>query len=369
MTELATDARPPSHGSGSVAAVSFDAVEKRFGAVVAVDGVTFDIRAGEFFSMLGPSGSGKTTTLRLIAGFERPSRGTIALYGEDVTDVPAFERDVNTVFQDYALFPHMTVAENVGYGLMVKRISRSERATRVGDALRTMRLHGYGERKPSELSGGQRQRVALARALINRPRVLLLDEPLGALDRKLREEMQGELKEIQHEVGITFIFVTHDQHEAMAMSDRIAVFNAGRVEQIGTPEEIYERPATLFVADFVGTTNVIAADLAHTAPGRLHAVSVRPERITILDPAVAVPETHDTVVGRIRDVVYLGAGTRYLVSVPGGADMVVTQQNTDEQSDAIQSRRGREVRLAWRRDDTLNVRTEIQTSDTAEAGS
>jgi putative spermidine/putrescine transport system ATP-binding protein len=349
------------------AAVALDRVEKRFGEVRAVDGITLTIAPGEFFSLLGPSGSGKTTTLRLIAGFERPTSGTICLYGEDVSQLPAFDRDVNTVFQDYALFPHMTVAENVGYGLMVRRVSGRDRAQRVSSALRTMRLDGYQARKPSELSGGQRQRVALARALVNRPRVLLLDEPLGALDRKLREEMQGELKELQQEVGITFIFVTHDQHEALAMSDRIAVFNGGRVEQVGTPADIYERPASTFVAEFVGTTNVIDAELARAVTGRVGRVTVRPERITMLDPALAAPATHYSLVGQIRDVVYLGADTRYLVTVPGGGDLVVTEQNSDSSSSEATARVGREVRLAWRRDNTVSEPADLEHSSTSEA--
>jgi len=361
--------RQGSRISAPTSAVLLDNVEKRFGEVRAVDGVTLAIAPGEFFSLLGPSGSGKTTTLRLIAGFERPTSGTISLYGEDVSQLPAFDRDVNTVFQDYALFPHMTVAENVGYGLMVRRVSRSDRSSRVGNALHTMRLDGYDARKPSELSGGQRQRVALARALVNRPRVLLLDEPLGALDRKLREEMQGELKEIQHEVGITFIFVTHDQHEALSMSDRIAVFNAGRVEQVGTPAEIYERPATPFVADFVGTTNVIEADLAIRVTGRPERLTVRPERISMFDPAYAPPDTHYSLVGQIRDVVYLGADTRYVVTIPGGSDLVVTRQNTEGSSGDEDSRVGRHVLLAWRRDNTLSLLTDVEQSVIPEAAS
>jgi putative spermidine/putrescine transport system ATP-binding protein len=366
LAPLGTKRRP---GSVGPAAVSLDNVEKRFGEVRAVDGVTLSIDSGEFFSMLGPSGSGKTTTLRLIAGFERPTSGTISLDGEDVSQLPAFDRDVNTVFQDYALFPHMTVAENVGYGLMVRRVARSDRATRVRDALHVMRLDGYGGRKPSELSGGQRQRVALARALVNRPRVLLLDEPLGALDRKLREEMQVELKELQHEVGITFVFVTHDQHEALAMSDRIAVFNGGRVEQVGTPAEIYERPASDFVADFVGTTNVIDAELARRVTGQAERFTVRPERISMLDLTVTPPATHYSMVGRIRDVVYLGADTRYVVSVQGGDDLVVIEQNREGSSSDADARVGRDVRLAWRRENTMILQPDTQQPGTAEAAS
>jgi putative spermidine/putrescine transport system ATP-binding protein len=334
-------------------AVSLDAVEKRFGDVAAVAGISLEIADGEFFAMLGPSGSGKTTTLRLIAGFERPTTGSIRLHGQDVTGVPAFDRDVNTVFQDYALFPHMTVADNVGYGMRVRRVAGPERRARVEEALRTMRLDGYGARKPSQLSGGQRQRVALARALVNRPRVLLLDEPLGALDRKLREEMQVELKEIQHRVGITFIFVTHDQHEALAMSDRIAVFNAGQVEQVGTPAEIYERPATAFVAGFVGTSNLIQGDMARQLVGVPGRFTIRPERIRITSVDESASAADCTVDGTIRDVLYLGAETRYVVTVAGDVDLVVVEQNASGQSADILAQKGRQVRLVWRRDNNL----------------
>jgi putative spermidine/putrescine transport system ATP-binding protein len=334
-------------------AVSLDGVEKKFGGVTAVAGLSLDIADGEFFSLLGPSGSGKTTTLRLIAGFERPTSGRIRLHGEDVTDLPPFDRDVNTVFQDYALFPHMTVAENVGYGLMVRRAPRRERSARVAEALHTVRLDGYDQRRPSQLSGGQRQRVALARALVNRPRVLLLDEPLGALDRKLREEMQVELKEIQRDVGITFIFVTHDQDEALAMSNRIAVFNAGRVEQVGTPDEIYEAPATPFVADFVGTSNTLDGELARAIFGDTARHVVRPERIRMLEPPEHVTADEHTVVGAVRDVIYLGAETRYIVDVAGAGSMLVVQQNLTTSSTQARAWIGRDVRLAWAQDSTI----------------
>ena len=250
-----------------------EGVQKHYGDVVAVASLDLEVRDGEFFSMLGPSGSGKTTTLRMIAGFERPTAGRILLHGQDVTNVPPFDRDVNTVFQDYALFPHMSVGQNVAYGLLVRKVPRLQRVRRVAEIMRMVRLEGYEDRKPAQLSGGQRQRVALARALVNRPRVLLLDEPLGALDLKLREEMQIELKAIQQQVGITFIYVTHDQEEALTMSDRLAVFNAGRIEQLGTPAQVYEQPATRFVAGFVGTSNLLTGAVARQVLGHLFAQS------------------------------------------------------------------------------------------------
>ncbi len=278
-----------SGAAASVPAVRLDGVRKLYGEVVAVSAIDLDIAAGEFFSMLGPSGSGKTTTLRMIAGFELPTAGRILLDGADVSRLPPWERDVNTVFQDYALFPHMNVGDNVGYGLMIRKVSRDERRRRVEDALRMVRLEGYGPRRPGQLSGGQRQRVALARALVNRPRVLLLDEPLGALDLKLRQEMQLELKAIQEATGITFIYVTHDQDEALAMSDRIAIFSHGRIEQVGTPAEVYERPATAFVAGFVGTSNVLSSDVVQLLIGGTGTYTVRPEKITWSRPAHQCP--------------------------------------------------------------------------------
>ena len=342
-------------GDAPVAAVRLEGVVKRFGDVTAVERIDLDIREGEFFSMLGPSGSGKTTTLRMIAGFELPTEGRILLHGQDVTNRAPFERDVNTVFQDYALFPHMTVGENVGYGLLVKKVPKADRAVRVAEALRMVRLEGYEKRKPGQLSGGQRQRVALARALVNRPRVLLLDEPLGALDLKLREEMQIELHQIQHEVGITFIYVTHDQDEALTMSDRIAVFNQGRIEQVGAPADVYERPATRFVAGFVGTSNLLTGQSAEAIVGRHGVFTVRPEKIHIHDPGPADADDEYSAAGTIRSVVYLGSDTRYHVALDAGGELVVTQQNLTTSSTEALEQQGRAVRLAWKRQHTREI--------------
>ena len=337
------------HTGDAQPAVRLEGLEKRFGDVAAVAGIDLEIADGEFFSMLGPSGSGKTTTLRMIAGFELPTAGRVLLHGHDVTRLAPFERDVNTVFQDYALFPHMTVAENVAYGLLVRKVPKSERETRVAEALRMVRLEGYDRRKPGQLSGGQRQRVALARALVNRPRVLLLDEPLGALDLKLREEMQLELHQIQNEVGITFIYVTHDQEEALTMSDRIAVFNRGRIEQVGAPAEVYERPATKFVAGFVGTSNLIGGAAAAAITGTPGLFTVRPEKIRIADPETPVGDDEHGASGRIRSVVYLGPDTRYHVALDAGEELVVTQQNLATTSTEALAQQGRAVRLIWKR--------------------
>ena len=325
------------------------------GPIVAVAGIDLEIADGEFFSMLGPSGSGKTTTLRMIAGFELPTRGRILLHGEDVSNRPPFERDVNTVFQDYALFPHMTVGENVAYGLVIRKVAKAEREARVTDALRMVRLEGFEGRKPSQLSGGQRQRVALARALVNRPRVLLLDEPLGALDLKLREEMQLELKAIQQQVGITFIYVTHDQAEALTMSDRLAVFNRGRIEQVGTPADLYERPATAFVAGFVGTSNLLRGAVAEALLGSTGAFTVRPEKIRLAEPGASVGPDEIGADGTIRTVVYLGPDTRYIVGLDAGSDLVVTQQNLTTSSMEVLAAQGRPVRLVWKRHHVLRV--------------
>jgi putative spermidine/putrescine transport system ATP-binding protein len=307
-------------------------VRKTFGggenAVHAVDGVDLDIVDGEFFCLLGPSGSGKTTLLRMIAGFELPTEGTILLQGDDVTRLPPFDRDVNTVFQDYALFPHMTVQKNIEYGLKVKGVGAAERKQRATEALASMALEGYGERRPSQLSGGQRQRVALARALVNRPKVLLLDEPLGALDLKLRQQMQVELKSIQLRAGITFVFVTHDQEEALTMSDRIAVFNRGRIEQVGTPEDLYERPVTPFVAGFVGTSNSITDTVAETLLGRTGTFSIRPEKIRIVDEDTPAAVGEVTATGVVGHTEYLGPMSRHTVTLDAGADLFVLEQNS-----------------------------------------
>ena len=323
--------------------------------VIAVDNVDLSIRDGEFFSMLGPSGSGKTTTLRMIAGFELPTDGRVFLHGEDVTHRPPFERDVNTVFQDYALFPHMSVGDNVGYGLSIRKVPKAERERRIGEALAMVRLSGYERRRPGQLSGGQRQRVALARALVNRPRVLLLDEPLGALDLKLREEMQIELKAIQQEVGITFVYVTHDQEEALTMSDRLAVFNQGRIEQMGTPADLYERPATAFVAGFVGTSNLLRGAAAEALVGSDGLFTVRPEKIRLAEPGAPVADDEVGADGTIRTVVYLGPDTRYVVALDAGSDLVVTQQNLNTSSMEVLAAQGQPVRLVWKRQHVLRV--------------
>ncbi|PUA79292.1 ABC transporter ATP-binding protein [Nocardioides currus] len=323
-------------------AVQLDDVVKSFGPVTAVAGVDLAIADGEFFSMLGPSGSGKTTVLRMIAGFEQPTSGRVLLDDRDVTGVPPFARDVNTVFQDYALFPHMDVRANVEYGLRVKRVGRAERRERATAALETVRLGGYADRRPTQLSGGQRQRVALARALVNRPKVLLLDEPLGALDLKLRREMQLELKQIQRDVGITFVFVTHDQEEALTMSDRIAVFNDGRIEQVDTPARLYEAPATAFVAGFVGTSNLLRGSDARAVFGRDGTFSIRPEKIHLDDDAEPTKAR-----GTVRAVVYLGSVNHYLVDLDGGGTLTVLRQNLRDSTDSALDQEGRRVALSW----------------------
>jgi putative spermidine/putrescine transport system ATP-binding protein len=298
------------------AAVAFQSVSRHFGPLRAVDQVDLSIAEGAFFAMLGPSGSGKTTCLRLISGFEKPTHGIIRIFGQDVSDTPPNLRNVNTVFQDYALFPHMNVRDNVAYGLMVKGVARSTRYAKAEEMLALVHLDAYGDRKPAQLSGGQRQRVALARALVNEPRVLLLDEPLGALDLKLREAMQDELKALQQRLGITFIFVTHDQHEALSMADSLAVFNNGRIAQIGTPAEVYARPNTRFVADFVGSSNVLPPDLTRALGGPAKWSSLRPEALRIVPAGGAV------LAGPVTGLRYLGSGTRATVAA-SGADIAV----------------------------------------------
>jgi len=323
--------------------------------VVAVEGADLEITDGEFFSMLGPSGSGKTTVLRMIAGFEEPTSGTVELGGLDVTGRPAYARDVNTVFQDYALFPHLSVLENVEYGLRVKKVAKQERRQRATAALEQAQLGSYGNRRPAQLSGGQRQRVALARALVNRPRVLLLDEPLGALDLKLREQMQVELKAIQREVGITFLFVTHDQDEALTLSDRIAVFNNGRIEQVGTGAEIYERPTSAFVAGFVGTSNLLRGEHSRALFGRNGSNSIRPEKLRLLPAGTAARDGERHADGRIAEVVYAGPVTRFVIDLTAGIRLIALRQNDSDNSDDVATLRGSGVRLAWRDEHVVRV--------------
>jgi putative spermidine/putrescine transport system ATP-binding protein len=323
-------------------------LRKRYGDVTAVDGIDLDIGRGEFFTMLGPSGSGKTTTLRVIAGFERPDEGTVELRGQDVSRLPPYARNVNTVFQDYALFPHMTVQENVEYGLRVKKVPRAERRRRAEEVLALVRLEGFGNRKPAQLSGGQRQRVALARALVNRPQALLLDEPLGALDLKLRQQLQVELKRIQRELEITFVYVTHDQEEALTMSDRLAVFNEGKIEQVGAPAEVYERPASEFIAGFVGVSNVLERDGLR--------FTVRPEKIRMLSDGEG-PADSRVELGVIRDVVYVGSVTRYHVALDAGGELTVVSQNLESGSSEALERQGSRVRLYWRPEHVFVIET------------
>ena len=327
--------------------VRLNRVSRHFGLVRALDDVSLEVREGEFFSLLGPSGSGKTTCLRLVAGFDEPTSGTLELHGRNVVGVPPYDRDVNTVFQDYALFPHMTVAGNVAYGLRVKKVPRAERDERVQEALDLVRLPGLGGRRPAELSGGQRQRVALARALVNQPRVLLLDEPLGALDLKLRQEMQTELRALQRQVGITFLYVTHDQDEALSMSDRLAVFKDGRIEQVGTPAEVYERPASVFVAGFVGASNQLSGDLARAASGSDAPFLVRPEKIRLLPKGEAAEPGECSLTGTIDEATYLGPFTRYRVRTALPGELVVLAQNLRGGSEEAKGAHGQAVRLAW----------------------
>jgi len=341
---LATQApaKPETERELARPAVSLQGLRRTYGDVVAIDHVDLEIAEGEFFTLLGPSGSGKTTTLRVIAGFEQPDAGRVELAGVDVTRVAPSERDVNTVFQDYALFPHMTVQENVEYGLRVKGVSRRQRRAKAEEMLELVRLPGVGRRKPVQLSGGQRQRVALARAIVNSPSVLLLDEPLGALDLKLRQEMQVFLKALQRNLGITFVYVTHDQEEALTMSDRMAVFNEGRIEQVGPPAEVYEHPQSEFVAGFVGVSNVLERN------GRR--ITIRPEKIHLLDDDGAPGET-----GTVREVVYVGMVTRYVVDLDSGGELVVVRQNLETSSQQALEDRGKRVRLEWRPEHTYEI--------------
>jgi spermidine/putrescine transport system ATP-binding protein len=372
MSEAASGEAHKAHADSVVV---LDQVVKRFGSVVAVDRLTLEIRRGEFFSMLGPSGCGKTTTLRLIGGFEMPTEGVVRLDGQDVTDLPAYRRNVNTVFQSYGLFPHLNVYDNVAFGLRRKKVAAKEVERRVNEALKLVSLAGYGKRRRSQLSGGQQQRVALARALVNRPQVLLLDEPLGALDLKLRKQMQLELKRIQKEVGITFVFVTHDQEEAMTISDRIAVMNNGKIEQLGPPEEVYERPATEFVAEFLGASNlldgvyrgtqdglglvelasgakILIQDSANRHTGEPVRVGVRPEKIHVL-AAGAQPSHGQNVVGAtLRSAVFAGVSFQYFFQTQEGREMSAFDRNA---SGGAVAKPGEAVRLAWAPEHTFVI--------------
>ncbi len=367
------------------AVVTLERVVKRFGGVTAVDDLSLDVARGEFFSMLGPSGCGKTTTLRMIGGFESPSEGVIRLDGRDVTDLPAYKRDVNTVFQSYGLFPHLSVFENVAFGLRRKGVGGAEVASRVGEALELVSLARYGKRRPAQLSGGQQQRVALARALVNHPRVLLLDEPLGALDLKLRKQMQLELKRIQDEGGITFIFVTHDQEEAMTISDRIAVMNKGRIEQLGRPEEVYERPATQFVAEFLGASNLIDGTYrgerdgwgtvelgegetiriprgSQAANGSSVRVGVRPEKLHVFANGSDVPGDHNSIIATLRNAVFVGVSYQYFFDASGGRQLSAFDRNSGGGAIAAP---GARVRLAWRPDHTFVIPADATTQPTS----
>jgi putative spermidine/putrescine transport system ATP-binding protein len=338
-------------GSQGSVIVSLRGLAKNFGSVRAVDGVDLDIYQGEFLTLLGPSGSGKTTVLRMIAGFEIPDGGSIHLNGSEITHLPAYERDVNTVFQDYALFPHMDVISNIEYGLRVKGVGKVDRREQAMLALQQVRLDGYESRKPNQLSGGQRQRVALARALVNRPAVLLLDEPLGALDLKLREQMQIELKELQRQVGITFIFVTHDQEEALTMSDRVAVFDRGRIQQLDKPATIYENPANSFVAGFVGISNLISGDAGKSLLGKPGTWLVRPEKIEIDSKGTG----GRSATGVIREVEYLGPATRFLVDLDVGISLMALRQNTSESATSVATMRNSKVTVSWDIDSEFHV--------------
>ena len=330
---------------------------KTYGTVKAVDDISLDIEAGEFITLLGPSGSGKTTVLRMIAGFEDPDSGTIHLNGAEITHLPPFDREVNTVFQDYALFPHMTVQDNVEYGLRTRKVPKAERAEQARQAIASVKLEHARERLPHQLSGGQRQRIALARTLVLRPKVLLLDEPLGALDRQLREEMQVELKSIQREAGITFVFVTHDQEEAMRMSDRIVIFNEGRIEQVGTPEQVYERPTTKFVAGFLGSANIVSGESAQKLFGHSKTVSIRPERIR-LQPSTYTPTPDETALPVVvNEAAFIGANTVYLVDTDHGIALSISKTNTELLGQDNSFVPGDRVLAVWRNSHTVEIPT------------
>ena len=346
--------RDESGVTAAAPAVRLAGVAKRYGDVRAVDGMDLAVEDGEFLSMLGPSGSGKTTVLRLIAGFETPDSGAIELAGTDVTRLAPFDRDVNTVFQDYALFPHLSVQQNVEYGLRVKGVAKPERRRRAGEALELVRLPGYGDRRPNQLSGGQRQRVALARAMVNRPKVLLLDEPLGALDLKLRLAMQWELKELQRSSGITFVFVTHDQDEAMTLSDRIAVVNAGRLEQLGTPSQVYQNPKTPFVADFVGASNLFSGATAQAVLGADGTYSVRPEYLRIRAEDAAAGDREALAVGAVAEIVHTGPLTRVLVDLDAGLRVQAVALAGDAEFRCDHAR-GARVAVSFRREHAVKL--------------
>lgn len=340
-------------------AVSLTGVSKSFGSVHAVQDLHLEVEPGEFFAMLGPSGSGKTTVLRLIAGFEQVDRGTVAIGTDDVTNTPPFRRPVNTVFQDYALFPHMSIADNVAYGLRARKTAKAEIAPKVEAALARVQLSHVADRMPHQLSGGQRQRIALARALILEPRVLLLDEPLGALDKQLREEMQVELKRIQREVGITFIFVTHDQEEALTLSDRIAVFNEGRIEQVGTPTQVYEDPTTRFVASFLGLSNLLPAEVAERVVGINQVISIRPERVRLVATDHIPGPDEVGIVGTVTETIYTGSSTRFVLRTSDGVDLIASRQNEHHSLAGSNFHRGDSAQAIWRRDQVSLIPTDV----------
>jgi putative spermidine/putrescine transport system ATP-binding protein len=337
--------------------VSLRGVNKYFNEVHAVANLDLDVKAGEFFSMLGPSGSGKTTVLRLIAGFENASSGRVVIESQDVTDLAPFDRPVNTVFQDYALFPHMSIQENVEYGLRTRKVPKAERAKQALEAIDSVKLSHLSQRLPHQLSGGQRQRIALARALVLRPKVLLLDEPLGALDKQLREEMQVELKRIQREAGITFIFVTHDQEEAMRMSDRIAVFNEGSIEQIGTPQQVYEKPQTKFVASFLGVSNIFDGAAAKEIFGSPTMVNIRPERIKLVPADTKLNTGESGVVGTIIEASYIGATTIFLIQTQSGQRVIATRINEELPDQINRFETGDRVGAVWKSDHSAVIPT------------